>query len=46
MENFLINMTDKTKVSLILMKVKLLKNFYQQRDSSFLGQCPAMISNH
>lgn len=39
------NMTDETQVSFTLMKVKLLKNVYQQRDSSFLGQCSAMISN-
>jgi len=47
MENFLIiNMTDETQLSPILMKVKLLNHFYQQRNSSFLGQCSATISNH
>jgi hypothetical protein len=40
------NMNYETQVSLTLMKVKLLKNFYQQRHSSFVGQCSAMISNH
>jgi len=29
-------MTDEKQVSLRLMKVKLLKNIYQQRDSTFL----------